>query len=167
MTPRPAGCAEPSSIGTEVARAAESTQAGWDVHVAISETPSVPALQGAVEYAIAWQAQNPGRQTIVVLITDGVPTMCDLSETSLIAAVARGMTNGSPIRTFVIGVAMAVKEAIAIAIHQGPLAAPSRPRSSRDVALSLNSRPSWTAHSWHQRDEQSIGYLGGEPDRSG
>jgi hypothetical protein len=37
---------------------------------------------------------------------------------------------------------LAAKTANAIAINQGPLAVPSRPRSCRDVALSLNSGPS-------------------------
>jgi hypothetical protein len=37
------------------------------------------------------------------------------------------------------GLVVAAKKADAITIKQGPLAAPSRPRSCRDVALSLNS----------------------------
>ncbi len=71
------------------------------------QTPSVPALQGAIQHAIAWQAANPSRQTIVLFVTDGFPTMCDdQSDASLIAAVQLGMNNDPPIRTYVIGIAV-------------------------------------------------------------
>ena len=39
-------------------------------------TPTLPALQGAVQYAAAYQIAHPLRKTIVVLATDGDPNDC-------------------------------------------------------------------------------------------
>jgi hypothetical protein len=71
------------------------------------ETPSIPALQGAIQHAVQWQARNPMRQTIVLLVTDGFPTMCDdMSDSSFIAAAAAGLASQPPIRTFVVGISV-------------------------------------------------------------
>ena len=71
------------------------------------ETPSVAALEGAVRHAIAWQAENPARQTIVLYVTDGMPTMCDdQTDASLLAAAVAGIANDPPIRTYVVGVSV-------------------------------------------------------------
>jgi hypothetical protein len=75
-----------------------------------------PALKGALDHAAAWQnTQNAsnGRKTVVVFITDGVPTECNPSGygandiTPAIDAAAAAYNNGDPngIRTYVIGVA--------------------------------------------------------------
>jgi hypothetical protein len=72
------------------------------------ETPGVPALQGAVRHAVAWQAENPARQTIVLYVTDGMPTMCDdQTNAGLLAAAVAGIANDPPIRTYVVGVSVA------------------------------------------------------------
>jgi len=39
-------------------------------------TPTVPALQGAINYAKAYAPQHLDRKTIVVFATDGMPTEC-------------------------------------------------------------------------------------------
>jgi hypothetical protein len=71
------------------------------------ETPSVAALEGATEHAIAWQAENPARQTIVLYVTDGVPNMCDdQTDTSLLTAAVAGIASDPPIRTYVVGVSV-------------------------------------------------------------
>jgi hypothetical protein len=71
------------------------------------ETPSVAALEGAVRHAIAWQAENPTRQTIVLYVTDGMPTMCDdQTDASLLAATVAGIANDPPIRTYVVVVSV-------------------------------------------------------------
>jgi hypothetical protein len=71
------------------------------------ETPSVPALQGAIQHAVQWQARNPQRQTIVLLVTDGFPTMCDdMTDTSFIGAAAAGLASSPPVRTYVVGVSV-------------------------------------------------------------
>lgn len=68
-----------------------------------NSTPTGPALQGAVDYAKQWAISNPTHTTIVVLATDGEPTGCSGSTSSVdVAAAAFG---GVPsIKTFVIGV---------------------------------------------------------------
>jgi hypothetical protein len=67
-------------------------------------TPTVPALRGAISYARSWAQDNPGRATMVVLVTDGFPTQCD-NEPDQISQTARaGYESPEHIRTFVIGV---------------------------------------------------------------
>jgi hypothetical protein len=69
------------------------------------QTPTGPALSGALEQARAWAASNPGRQVVTVLATDGFPTVCEPLEIPGIAEVASNANTGErPVRTFVIGV---------------------------------------------------------------
>lgn len=73
--------------------------------VPLGQTPTGPALAGAVEQARLWAEQHPDRQVVTVLATDGFPTVCEPLEIPDIAAVARGAASGArPVRTFVIGV---------------------------------------------------------------
>ncbi len=68
-------------------------------------TPTAPALQGALQYAMNWAVAHPARQTIVVLATDGEPQGCsgnDLNTVSQIAAA--GAAANPPINTYVIGI---------------------------------------------------------------
>lgn len=68
-------------------------------------TPTGPALTGALDHARLWAEQNPGRQVVTVLATDGLPTECapvDIPEIAQIASQAN--TGARPVRTFVIGV---------------------------------------------------------------
>ena len=74
-------------------------------------TTTLPALTGAVGSAIAWRKDHPSHKAIVLLATDGLPTVCDpaLHDDDLPAAIqhiadaaADGVANG--VQTFVIGV---------------------------------------------------------------
>ncbi len=68
-------------------------------------TPTGPALGGALEHARLWAEQNPARQVVTVLATDGLPTECAPLEIPDISALARNALGGAqPVRTFVIGV---------------------------------------------------------------
>jgi hypothetical protein len=68
-------------------------------------TPTGPALRGALEHAQAWAGQNPGRQVVTVLATDGFPTECAPTEITDIAQLASDAYGAArPVRTFVIGV---------------------------------------------------------------
>lgn len=68
-------------------------------------TPTLPALQGALDYAKVWAEGHPDRITIVVLATDGLPTSCTGGEVAGVAAVAATAFAGTPsLKTFVIGV---------------------------------------------------------------
>jgi hypothetical protein len=93
----------------EIAPVAESgplIMQQFDAWFPSGETPSVPALQGAIQHAYDWQLAHPIRQTIVLLVTDGLATMCDLTDTGFIAAAAEGMALDPPIRTYIIGVSV-------------------------------------------------------------
>lgn len=71
----------------------------------LGETPTGPALSGALEHARAWAGQHPGRQVVAVLATDGFPTACAPLAASDIAGVAGDASSATPgVRTFVIGV---------------------------------------------------------------
>jgi hypothetical protein len=68
-------------------------------------TPTGPALQGALDQARAWADQNPGRQVVTVLATDGFPTECDPVDVPEIAELAsEAASSPEGVKTFVIGV---------------------------------------------------------------
>jgi len=66
-------------------------------------TPTYPALQGAIQYA-AQDAQSSGRETVVLLVTDGQPTQCQspISVAEIAEEAARGLNDAS-VMTFVVG----------------------------------------------------------------
>jgi len=59
------------------------------------QTPTAPALQGALMYARQWNAQGGGgRATAVLLVTDGLPTRCqDTNSVVAIAELAEAYAN--------------------------------------------------------------------------
>jgi hypothetical protein len=74
-----------------------------------TETPTGPALQGAINHATAWAKFHSSDVTIAILATDGEPSECDngtgaslLQEVETIAAA--GVAQTPKILTFVIGV---------------------------------------------------------------
>jgi len=69
------------------------------------DTPTAPALTGAIDYAAAWASSHPDRTVVVVLATDGIPTACDPTDAAGIGAVAASALAASPsVPTFVIGI---------------------------------------------------------------
>lgn len=74
-------------------------------------TPTEPALQGALDHMTAWAPTHAGRAAAVVLVTDGLPSQCDLegnlSQAGQIVNIANRAAaayNGPyKIRTFVVG----------------------------------------------------------------
>jgi hypothetical protein len=81
------------------------------------DTPTVPALQGAINYAKAYGMQGK-RSAAVLLVTDGLPTGCGSYNTPAGAAqVAADGYNGTPqISTYVVGMGnVAALDAIALA----------------------------------------------------
>jgi hypothetical protein len=74
-------------------------------------TPTVPALQGAIDHAREWSVAHPDQTVVTVLATDGLPTECgpivEGAPTPIdqVLQIARDAQNGvAPVRTFVIGV---------------------------------------------------------------
>lgn len=93
-----------------------------DTHVAEGGTPTLPAVSGALAAASAWQDAHPNDKAIVLLATDGFPTMCDPAITTLgeettegIPAVVleakAGVADG--VQTFVVGVFTPEEEQLA------------------------------------------------------
>jgi hypothetical protein len=75
-----------------------------NAHSPSSGTPTLPALQGALQHAANHATANPTHAVIVVLATDGAPSGCN-STIDNVAQAATAGANGTPkIPTYVIGV---------------------------------------------------------------
>jgi hypothetical protein len=88
-------------------------------------TPTTPALQGALASASTWQAAHPDHVVAVVLVTDGQPNGCDPNTvTTAAAAAAMGVSGTPPIHTYVLGVGPDVGDlnSVAVAGGTGPTA---------------------------------------------
>jgi hypothetical protein len=74
-------------------------------HSPHTDTPTAPALQGAISHAKSWKTAHASHSVAVVLATDGLPTACDPQDIPSIAAFASAAFKASPsIPTYVIGV---------------------------------------------------------------
>jgi hypothetical protein len=78
-------------------------------HTPGTNTPTAPALQGAIDYARSWAIANPTHITVVALATDGGPSECDTDPTHLNMAAAMGFAGTPSIKTFIIGVGPALQ----------------------------------------------------------
>jgi hypothetical protein len=74
-------------------------------------TPTVPALQGAIDHSREWALTHPDQTVVTVLATDGLPTDCGPvvegapPAIDQVLEIARAAQSGDqPVRTFVIGV---------------------------------------------------------------
>jgi hypothetical protein len=106
--------------------AAAGIQAALDAQTINGNTPTVPALSGAVQYATAYAQMNRGRTVAIVFASDGLPTECTNNNNSIMGAeaVARAAatptTPGVPaIKTYVLGVGPSLQNLNAIAVAGG------------------------------------------------
>jgi len=67
-------------------------------------TPTEPALHGAINYAAQWSQQHPTHKVIVVFATDGLPNGCNSDVAGAAAIAAAGVQGPPPLLTYVIGV---------------------------------------------------------------
>ncbi|HET7539472.1 MAG TPA: VWA domain-containing protein [Polyangiaceae bacterium] len=68
------------------------------------DTPTGPALSGALQQATTWATAHPDEHVVTVLITDGLPTECSPTANDALAALAKAGAASSPsVNTFVIG----------------------------------------------------------------
>ena len=89
-------------------------------------TPTVPALSGAIQYAQGYAQSHPGRTVAVVFATDGEPTQCTANDNTIQGAVrvATAAAAGNPsIKTFVLGVGPSLQNLNQIAAAGGTTAA--------------------------------------------
>jgi len=85
--------------------AAAGLIASIDAKMPSGNTPTGPALSGAIQQASSWATAHPDHRVVAVLATDGLPTECTPDTINGVAALARTGVNGTPsINTFVIGV---------------------------------------------------------------
>jgi hypothetical protein len=73
-------------------------------HAPGTNTPTAPALQGAIQYASTWETAHPSHVTVVAFATDGEPSECDQNLSDIDAIAAAGFAATPSIKTFVIGV---------------------------------------------------------------
>ena len=88
-------------------------------------TPTLPALQGAINYAIEVAIDDPADKTVVVFVTDGLPGFaspdglvpgCENNDIDHSAAIARAAFEGNPrILTYVMGIGPSLDALDAIA----------------------------------------------------
>ena len=69
-----------------------------------TDTPTEPALHGAIDYARAWAGAHPTHKVIVVLSTDGLPRGCNSSVQGAVTIAENGVAGSPSIETYVIGV---------------------------------------------------------------
>lgn len=74
-------------------------------------TPTLPALEGAIQGVQAMQAADPGTRYVIVLVTDGMPALCPGPDGESVQAVADAAAAvADTIPTYVIGVNNPVTE---------------------------------------------------------
>jgi hypothetical protein len=86
---------------------AQAIKGSLNAHFPDGGTPTHPALQGAMRYALQHAVANPGRKTIVVLATDGMPNHCNSNVANVSSVAAAGYVNNPSLLTFVIGIDLA------------------------------------------------------------
>jgi hypothetical protein len=88
-------------------------------HGPTGNTPTTPALQGAIEYATTWATQNPTHRVVVVLATDGIPNGCSSTVAGVAAVAKMGAEASTKIPTYVIGVGPEVVSLDQVAVAGG------------------------------------------------
>ncbi|MDD9943497.1 MAG: VWA domain-containing protein [Myxococcales bacterium] len=69
----------------------------------VEGTATLPAMQGAIQYARARTESHPDRTIAVLLVTDGLPDECGSTVQNVTDVIADGYTGTPSISTFVVG----------------------------------------------------------------
>jgi hypothetical protein len=77
-------------------------------HAPGTNTPTMPAIEGAHIYAKKWAMNHLDHVTVVAFATDGEPSECDVDLNHINAVAAAGYADTPSIKTFVIGVGPAL-----------------------------------------------------------
>jgi hypothetical protein len=95
----------PAAAVASLPGAAAALVASINSQMPTGDTPTGPALSGAIQQARAWATAHPDHRVVTVLATDGLPTQCTPDTITAVAALAKDGVNKNPsINTFVIGV---------------------------------------------------------------
>jgi hypothetical protein len=87
-----------------------------DTYAPNGGTPTLPAIQGAIQYAKSQEQAHPGSKVAVVLATDGIPNDCNSTVQNVTAEAAIA---ASTLPTYVIGVGDQLQSLDAIAMGGG------------------------------------------------
>ncbi|HET9930419.1 MAG TPA: vWA domain-containing protein, partial [Polyangiaceae bacterium] len=86
-------------------------RASIDAQMPNGQTPTAPALKGAIQAATSWAQSHPDHSVVVLLATDGLPTECVTNPTTDAMGIAEvrqtasaGVAAAPSVLTFVIGV---------------------------------------------------------------
>jgi hypothetical protein len=73
-------------------------------HAPLTNTPTLPAVQGGVQFVASYAADHPEYKVVLVLATDGEPSGCGSDLDTVSAAAVAGLTGMPSVETYVIGV---------------------------------------------------------------
>lgn len=97
--------AAPAQAIATLPGAAAGLKASIDGTTPAGNTPTGPAITGAIEQATAWAKAHPDHRVVAVMATDGLPTECTPTDITQVGAIAaQGVAANPSISTFVIGV---------------------------------------------------------------
>ena len=102
----PSDYATPSVEIAPLPGVATAITSSMAMHGPSTATPTVQALEGAIQHAQSWASTHAGDAVVVVLATDGVPEdLCTPEDVPSVESVATmGRMTSPGVRTFVIGV---------------------------------------------------------------
>lgn len=87
----------------DVTQMASGALARLDAVTPHGQTPTAPALSAALDLAMAYALDHVSRSVVVVLATDGLPTLCAPTDTASIARLAKAALEGpAHVRTLVV-----------------------------------------------------------------
>jgi hypothetical protein len=118
----PADYSTPAAPIGNLPGAAGAIQMALDAQMPAGNTPTVPALSGAIQYATTYAQTHPGRTMAVVFASDGLPTDC-MNNNNTVAGAVRvaeaALMATPPIRTYVLGVGPNLSNLNQIAVAGG------------------------------------------------
>lgn len=87
----------------DVTQMASGALARLDAVTPHGQTPTAPALSAALDLAMGYALDHVTRSVVVVLATDGLPTLCAPTDTASIASLAKAALEGpAHVRTLVV-----------------------------------------------------------------
>ena len=123
----------PMSGAGQVQRLVDSVRS----HSPTGFTPTAPALKMALAHAKTYTMTHPGRETMVVLATDGIPTQCMPDQSTAIGQeIALPAFMGKPsVRTFVVAAAtgLTALQYISMAGGTGQPVSVTDPKTTSDL----------------------------------
>jgi hypothetical protein len=100
----PSAYATPAQPIAPLPDAASALIASLDAQTPSGDTPTGPALRGALQQASSWASGHADHRVVAVLATDGSPTACSPTNTDEISDLAADALADQNLKTVVIGV---------------------------------------------------------------